>query len=355
MSTSASADPAYGLYCPVPPVDPLGGKVLNERSFRWFRALGLARGQWLAETEAACPMDLLAMACPEGVPERMRVVADLWLWEYAFDDHFFDAGEFDGDPTSAATLLMPHAYLLECPRYATPAPGSWEAAMLDVRTRMAACGPGTQLDRWSAIRRDLLLALIFEAAARQRGEYLSLRDTIRLRMDTTGALSYLNMIGFLHGYELSAAELAWPETVAATHACSAVLSLDNDLFSYDREKVVEPSVLMNAVETVAVHARLPATLAAQRVVELRNRIMRLLVRLTETLSRSGSAELAHYAKNMTQWVRANLDWSLATHRYVSYRPDADATFAVHLHLTETAAPSPAADTSTSIWWWDLID
>ncbi|MFY2563095.1 terpene synthase family protein [Corallococcus terminator] len=344
------SDP-YSLVCPIAPTDPRRALDLDPVAFRKFRAYELCPEQYLSTMERARPMTLLAMASPEAIPDRLRAVADLWLWEYAFDDHFFDGGQMHDDPAGACNLILPLLHLIESLDYAQPETGSWDAALLEIRTKMETLSSPGELDRWAALTRDMLVSFACEVSLGKAGARPGFRESLRLRMDTTGAKSYLSLIPYLNGYQLSDHELATPAVKAATQACCALLSIDNDLLSYDREKELEKGAMVNTVEALATKAAISPDEAAKKIITLRNHIMELYLRLRDTARPTASRELTHYIDNIGLWVRSNLDWSLSTPRYSAFGDTA--SFASQLQLVDTRSEPVGAAQGTGIWWWDL--
>jgi len=342
----------YSLFCPIVPTAPRHALDLEPAAFRKFRAYGLSSERYLSVMEQARPMTLLAQASPEAIPDRLRAVADLWLWEYAFDDHFFDGGLMHDNPAGACNLILPLLHLLESTDYAQPEAGTWDAVLLEVRERMEAMSNPGELDRWAALTRDMLVSFACEVSLGQAGTRPSFREGLRLRMDTTGAKSYLSLIPYINGYQLSDQELASPAVKAATQACCALLSIDNDLLSYEREKELEKGAMVNTVEALATRADLSPDEAARKIITVRNQMMELYLGLRDTVRPGASRELAHYIDNIGLWVRSNLDWSFTTRRYRDFSDKV--SFTSQLHLSDTRSEQPAGSAQgTGLWWWEL--
>ncbi|AKF86202.1 hypothetical protein MFUL124B02_23180 [Myxococcus fulvus 124B02] len=342
---------AYSIVCPIEPTDPRRILDLDSVAFQKFRGYGLVPDESLSALEQARPLALVALAMPDGIEDRVRAVADLWMWDYVFDEHFVDGGLMQGNPAAACNLILPLLHLFECPEYAQPAPGSWEAALQDICKKMESlCGPG-ELTHWASVTRDMFVAFAFGVSFGQAGARPGFRDTLRLRMDTTGSKSFLSLGPYMNGFALSDRELAIPEVKAANQACSVLLALDNDLLSYDREKALEKGVMVNTVEALATQEGISANEAAERIIIARNQTMALYLRLRHTLEQKASREVVRYLDTMGSWVRAALDWSLATLRYRSFTDQA--SFGSRLHLVDTASEPLDLGQGGSIWWWDL--
>lgn len=353
-SPDTPVDP-WELYCPVPPAELPHGADYDCVAADWLRRFELRDHAWLDAMERARPLELLATACPAGIPDRLQMVGDFWLWAYALDDAYFDSGTLTGDPGGACIMVWPLMCAVEpAPAHAAEANG-WETGLRDVRDRIAGCGSPAQTDRWAAATRGMLFSFAFEAAIVQRGRHLGLREYLAHRMESCGAKLFVLLIDFIHGYELPTAVLADNTVRAMTEAACVILGIDNDLFSYGREQVLEAGATLNSIDVVAAEFQLSTEQALVKTVEIRNRIMGSFLELSALVHQRGNADLAHYSRNLGQWIRANIDWSVSTRRYRDHTPDSGS------HLSVLGAPClsigvhPHRDgPQPATWWWNHL-
>ncbi|GAA3690304.1 hypothetical protein GCM10022267_91060 [Lentzea roselyniae] len=352
MATNAASQGVPGIYCPVPATCPSSGSDLDRAALDWLRQFNVCDEAWLDSMEQARPLQLLAAACPAGITDRLRMVGDLWMWAFAFDDAFFDGGVLTGDPGGACIMLRPLMRVLEAPYERSEEATGWEAALRDVRMRLEECGSPTQLNRWAAAARDMLFSFACEAAVVQQSRGLGLREYLTHRMDSSGAKHHLLLVDFTYGYELSTDSLADHVVRAATEACCVLLGMDNDLFSYDRERAVEADATLNSIDIVATEFGLSPEEALTKTLDIRNRIMTDFLDSTALIRQRGDANLAHYAQNLAQWVRANIDWSRTTRRYREHIPRDGRSLAVpDIQVGGRFAADPRRPV---VWWWERL-
>lgn len=338
-----------GLYCPIPATLHPSFTDLDRQAFAWIRDYDLVSGTWLDEMEKAGPLRLLAAACPDGIPERMQLVAEFWLWAYALDDTFFDGGIFTGNPSGACHALRPWLRALELPDESLVQDDAWTAALRSVRLQLENTGTTMQIHRWAAAAREMLSSLVCEAAYIQRETLPSLRDYLTLRMETSGAKHHLLLIDFTHGYELTYEQLTAPPVRAVSEACCVLLGIDNDLFSYARESATEGPVRLNAVGILARDRNISVSQAFAEVIRIRNQIMSGFVHLSADIIGEADVSIAHYTHNLGQWVRANLDWSARTQRYSAFTATGSSALP-HLEIHESPVSTPGSDR-----WWECLD
>ncbi|KAA8886200.1 hypothetical protein F3087_26795 [Nocardia colli] len=338
-----------GLYCPIPATPHSSFTDLDRQAFAWIRDYDLVSGSWLDEMEQAGPLRLLAAACPDGIPERMQLVAEFWLWAYALDDTFFDGGIFTGDPSGACQALRPLLRALEFPGESLVQDDAWTAALRSLRRQLETIGTPMQIHRWAAAAREMLFSLVCETAYIHRETLPGLRDYLTLRMETSGAKHHLLLIDFTHGYELTYEQLTAPPVRAVSEACCVLLGIDNDLFSYARESATEGTLRLNAVDVLTRDRDLSIPQAFAEVIRIRNQIMSGFLHLSVDIIAEADAGIAHYTHNLGQWVRANLDWSARTQRYAAFTATGSSALP-HLEICD----SPTVTTG-SHQWWECLD
>jgi hypothetical protein len=114
---------------------------------------------------------------------------------------------------------------------------------------------------------------------------------------------------------------------------------------------------LDAVEVIARERAVSESAAVTEMIELRDRMMVLFLRMRDDLARNGSAPLRRYLTTLGHGIRSNIDWSLRTPRYrvlgrTDRYPDG-----VRLRLRGgcTETPADARLESPPIpsiaWWW----
>lgn len=308
------------LYCPISATPAAAGVVedLRRQASTWLDTFGICSSEWLARMEDADPTRLLADACPEAAVEPLRFAARLWYWEYALDDMCVDGGLLFGRPSEAARMISEIRRYLQAPQTATSPESRWLRPLWELRGHIVSIASPVQVDRWLATTRDMFASFEREVSLRSgAAEVSSIDEHLLMRMDTSGARQYTGLIDVLHGYVLHRGELSAPAVRGATEACCALLGLDNDIYSYQREFAAHGPSCLNAVTIIAAERDLDPHSALLAAVSLHNDLMRRFLRLSEEASTGSSAQLSHYLANLACWIRANIDWGLTSSRYAN--------------------------------------
>nr|WP_277348012.1 terpene synthase family protein [Streptomyces sp. HNM0574] len=250
--------------------------------------------------------------------------------------------------------------VIEVPEAPVLEDNPWARGLRDLRMRLGRKATPTQMARWVAAWRRYFFGLGWETLHRSQGTVPTLNEFVAMRMAGTVGMEILTtMSDIADGYELPTADLERPAVRALTEMSWMLVALDNDLYSYHREALLQGNGL-NTVDVIARSEGCSPEAAVLRTVALRDRVMCLFLRLREQEAPRSGPELRRYTESLGQWVRAHLDWGLVSARYL--RPlGPDSPPATWTELPHEFAPAPVDDSPgppelpAVAWWWQCLE
>lgn len=359
MKTTVRPLEIPALYCPIPTANHPQADAIDERSVQWLAGFGLYPDA--SELDYVRRMrfgQLATRAFPRADTERVQILSDFVTWTI-FDDPHCDHIGPDIDPCEPVRILTQLSRVLEAPGASLLAGNPWIEALLDVRRRIVEHASPAQLARWLGACQMYCLASVWEAAYQRTGTLPTLDDYVTMRLPNGGVQMYTTLDDVLEGYELPARELARPEVQALTEMCWTVIAWDNDLFSHYKE-TVRGHVCVNLIAVLARHHGTSQQAAVTQAVAMRDRVMCCYLRLRARVLDDAGAELTRYIASLDRWIRANIDMSVRSERYLNPL-NHDRTSGDWIELPLETAPYPSdADPGplpfkSIAWWWRLTD
>lgn len=289
-----------------------------QESTEWALDLGLIiSGHRLRRLHRADAAGLAGRACPEGSVERLRLLADLISWLFVIDDACDEDGLGDAPtrlaPTVAALLdvLDRHGEAAEGPGAAGPLGD----ALADLCRRVRATGTPAMLLRFVGEVREYLLALLWEAANRERGRVPELAEYVQMRRHTGGVHPSFTLTELAAGGQPRAADRAAPALVALDLLAADLVCWCNDVFSYGKESAEQPDG-HNLVAVIAAGPVAGGETAALRAAADRfNESLTAYLKTESALLAAGDDSLRPAVTARRNWIRATYDWSLRAARY----------------------------------------
>ncbi|MEC4019561.1 terpene synthase family protein [Streptomyces sp. H27-D2] len=348
------------FYCPIPAAAHPDTAGFDRRSADWFRGFGACDDEAIKRLSEGKVALVPGLALPHGIPEVVEIATNFEYLGHGFDEIAFEAGRFGQQPDEAAGLLALMTRVIEVPEAPVLEDNPWAAGLRDLRRSLERHATPTQMSRWVAAWRRYFFGLGWETLHRSQGTLPSLNEFISMRMAGTVGMEILTtMSDIAEGYELPTAELEKPAVRALIEMSWMLVALDNDLYSYHREALLQGNGL-NAIDVVAREDGCTTTQAVPKVVAMRDRVMCLFLRLRDQLALDSGWELNRYVATLAQWVRAHLDWALASPRYLTPL-GADSPPGTWAQLPTSYAPRPTDDNLEPLpipavaWWWRCAD
>ncbi|GIG89989.1 terpene synthase family protein [Plantactinospora endophytica] len=292
---------------------------VRPQSTRWAAELGLVRSTAsVRRLDRANAADLAGRACPDARPEHLRLLCDLFTWLFTFDDHCDDDG-LGEDPARLAPVVGQLLDVLDL--LGGPAPpelaavaGPTAAALHDLCRRVRAHGSPRLLLRFVGQMRDYLLALLWEAANRERDRVPAVAEYLQMRRHTGGVRPSFTLTDLAYGGlaeatcrgDLDAASL---DDLAADLVCWC-----NDVFSYAKERRQGRdghNLIVVLAQSAGREEQAGLLDAARRF----NAGLRAYLRLESALLTGADTDTLRFVTARRAWIRGSYDWSLGAGRY----------------------------------------
>ncbi|MFF7635296.1 hypothetical protein ACFZB9_19390 [Kitasatospora sp. NPDC008050] len=346
---SAAPVPAglLAFYCPLDVEVSPDIKLFQQRTREWAERFDLGEGdrertRMLALTGSS----FLAHTYPHATGAVGQALADYSAWGWVPNDVIGS-----GCPLPEAVSLMGRwEFMMHSPHSWPASTDPRDAALADVMARLRALLSPVNWERFTAAQGTWLYQMGWEASLREQGATLSVNDYLALRFTAGAALAAGSYIAPVEGIELSADDWAHPVVRAASAAGLLVAVLDNDRYSYLRERhlPVQKENLFHAVQRD--HPGLTVTEAIARGVAIRDRLMTLYLRLREQLLTGAADDLRRHVTGIDRIISGNINFCTATTRYLL--TDAiDITTNTDKPTDPSTAPLPYP---TIAWWWDQL-
>jgi len=344
------------LYCPFTCGNRSDAAAIDTRSSDWLLSYGTfpdaAAAGYLRRMRMG---ELAARAMPDAPAERVQVLADFIVWT-VFDDPMVDMPALTGDPIMTVALVNKMIRMLEAPR-APILPGNpWVESLRDIRLRFGSDASPLQVARFvDAVRMYGVGALWHTACVRAR-VMPSLDDYVMMRLPSGGLQMYTTLSDWVEGYEVSSEEMARPDVRALTEMAWMLIAWDNDFLSHYKESV-SPGICINLINVVGKERGLQLEEALRRAIALRDRLMLRFIDVFGRVRPSAGDLLGRYLDCLPRWIRANIDFTVRSERYLNPL-NCDPTVGLWADLSTDIAPSPSDRSPEPLsmpaisWWWD---
>jgi hypothetical protein len=347
-----AGQPFSQICCPVPAAIHPAADELNDATLCWLREHELYADQaQLRRLERTRPGLLAARVVPDGAPGPLQVFTDFHTWLFAFDDEYCDEGAPAAMPAREWTPFL--ARLLRQAETGTAEllPGNrYARALQDIAQRLSACCAPEQKIRWVNALRMYFSALVWETQSRQPDgrarPRLTAADYVLMRLHNGAMHSSIALLDVAAGYVLPASQRECAEVSALIEMTAILVSWDNDIFSWRKERQGGAGWQQNFLDVLAPgHAE-----ALRLAVCLRNGVMDRFTVLADHVTADAEPELRQFVAALGHWVRANLDFSRETARY------ADPERGVPRDWPATVSARWLADPATfpALAWWDSV-
>jgi hypothetical protein len=348
------------FFCPIDPVMHPDMDLVARRSGEWATSVGLVRDgteltRWLASTSA----DFYGGMVPNADTDHYQAAADWVYWGFYFDDAHCDEGDNATLPNRFTLLMGRLQRMLETGDERLCGGDRYLLGLCDLAHRYQKLATPTQYERWLTAHRRWLFGVVQQITCRSLGRPLTLDDYLLIRLSDCGGLPTQAMFEFANTAEIPGREFDSPAVRAITELFCLIAALDNDRTSRYKE-VRGQHGHYNAVDVLVHELSVPEPEAEATLIRLRDRMMVLLLRMREWLSRTASEPLGLYLEALGHGIRSNIDWSLRTPRYAvdasgDKRPDG-ARMRLRSHCTDRptdSRPEPPPLSSVASWWSHL--
>ena len=313
------------FFNPYPSRINLHREIASKNALRWACENGLINGRSaLEQAQSSHFSALAALAYPEANSADLALINCWIIWLFMFDDQM-DAcrlGQHTDDCRRVVQRILRLMHPFPSRQDVSFADNAIELAWLDFWGRISEGMSLTMQQRFLEDVRGYLLGTQWEIdkrASHQIPDLLSYIDGRR----TTGAVATLfDCIEYTSHSELPPSFCNSALFSAFRNAANDVVTMTNDIFSYDKE--IANGEVNNCVVVCQQLLKRPLQEAVEFVNNLQTSRIHLFLRTkndldaffeTTALLETERKKVLHYVEGMQDWMRGNLEWSLATRRY----------------------------------------
>ncbi|WP_236238790.1 selina-4(15),7(11)-diene synthase [Streptomyces sp. CC228A] len=342
------------IYSPIPPAIHPCHTEADVQTAAWAETFRIGSEELRARLVAQEIGTFAARILPEGREEVVSLLADFILWLFGVDDGHCEEGELGRRPGDLAGELHRLLRVAHNPEAPLMLDDPLAAGLRDLRLRVDRYGTVGQAARWVDTLREYFFAVVWEAGYRRSGTVPRLNDYTLMRLYDGATTVVLPLLEMGHGYELQPHERDRTEVRAVTEMASFIITWDNDIFSYHKEKKEKKATgyYLNALRVMEEHSGLTPEQALAEAISQRDRVMCLYADLTAHLTRHGSPQLGQYLRSIGHFIRGAEDWGISSVRYTT--PDDPADIPSFFRDTPVDDSRKPLDIPVVRWWWDLL-
>lgn len=348
IATSVSADPAEArilqFYCPfTTETNPEGARLLRA-TVDWASRYDLGSGnpaktQMLAQTGVAYTV----CANPHVRGELAQALSDYNAWAWTVND-------FVGSAVSTADAV----YRLGRWERIVRSPRSWhgdgdlfESAGGEVLDRIHSLVTPVQWQRFVAGQSQWIQAMSWEVAIRELARPLGINEYVAMRISCVGVYAATSYFDMTEGMELSEKQWSDPLVRAAVEAGAFTGGLDNDRYSYLREKdlTITKNNIFTALRTD--YPQLTEYDIVDRAIGLRDQCLTQYLHLRDKALATAGKALGQYLRAVDLMVGGNLNFAVTGIRYQN--PGTASALTITPHAPHTSGPR--LHIPTIEWWW----
>ncbi|WP_372412369.1 hypothetical protein [Streptomyces luteireticuli] len=358
LDTSAISIPP--VYCPIASAIHPNSGTIQARSIEWITGLDyFSHPTRLPRIIGSRAGQLSARLAPDGFDDHVQTTADVFTWQFAFDDDRCDNSELGHDSDGYLCLLAELLAVTNTLDAEPPSDDPYIILLHGLWRRIRDQTPPGLAHRIMDANREWLVSMAIQASSAARGNR-SLNHYAVYRQWSGAHLSTCANLENSYRVHVPPQEFHSPRVRAATAAVGLIVCWDNDLFSY-RKEITGQQVENNALLLVMEERGCSLQEAVDIVVAQRDRTVCLFLKLRELLLPTASHELHEYLKALGHYIRGCLDWYLTTPRYTHIGGSDGYERYDCLTLPVGWADTPSDSTLEPIeglpavaWWWDQL-
>ncbi|MFF7725713.1 hypothetical protein [Streptomyces sp. NPDC008001] len=337
------------IYCPIPPATHPEAAQVETEIIKWASRSGMCpRPEHLDKLAGTLPAGLTGQILPGAPTDRLVTIARFFAWLFVFDDRHYDEVVTPPNPARMAATCARLVRVLET-RALPPDATAFESVLHEITHQLTALAGPAQFRRWLTAMRAYLFSLVWKASNRCSHVTPGLDEYALMRIHGGAVMTTVTLLDVGGGYEVPEEDFLLPALQALTEMCSLLVGWDNDLLS--RAKEQHTSDRQNLVDVLAAEYRIGMDEALDEAIALRNLLLARFMELRDRTASLTGSSTRRYLTSMSQWIRANLDWSLSTCRYQLAGPLAEIT--EQPPLAEGTRTHPSRLFSIGNWWQPL--
>lgn len=254
---------------------------------------------------------------PYAALDRLLVAGAFSQWLFFLDDQYDDHPELGRNPVAVRQIMERHLETLSTGRV-PPDPTAFARFTVYLRRRLEALSPPGWMERF--LRN--VHAYLFDGSLRTVEHWAADRvpstdDYLSLRMHDSAVFPAIDMIEVAAGIRLPPQVLEHPSIVEMRRLTVRHTAYVNDLFSYQKE-VLWSGTPCNLVRVLMHNESICFEEAVSEIAAMVDRDVQRFVELERGLPGFPPAiadEVDAYLGGMKDWMRGNVEFSLASGRY----------------------------------------
>lgn len=340
------------LSCPFAPGLNSDVRQMNEAGLSW-----ISRYRMFSEVEwrryvAMQPGYLPGHVMPNApMGPGLLAASNLLFWLWAYDD--LECDEVQGRTSVEAHIarLYDLGRIVETPTIVSSR-DPFVASLSDLRRQVDGAASPMQAARWASAMQAYFLANTAVAIHNVRGTLPDLDSYVAQRIHSGAVKPALMLLDVAEGCEVPARDMESLDVWALNEMVCTLVGWDNDLLTYHKE-LARGGVDHNLLTVLAESLGCPVSDALPVAIDMRERVMRLYLKLYKQAYTTAGSELRRYLRGLSSWIRGHLDWGLHTVRYRDLDAGAE--------LPEGCAAPPddlnpePLPIPTISWWWGRLD
>ncbi|WP_326649950.1 MULTISPECIES: selina-4(15),7(11)-diene synthase [unclassified Streptomyces] len=339
------------IFSPIPPAIHPRHADIDVQTAAWAETFRIGSDELRGKLVMQDIGTFSARILPEGREEVVSLLADFVLWLFGVDDGHCEEGELGRRPGDLAGLLHRLLRIAQNPEAPMLLDDPLAAGLRDLRLRVSRYGTAGQTARWVDALREYFFSVVWEASHRSAGTVPDLNDYTLMRLYDGATSVVLPLLEMGHGYELQPHERDRTTVRAAAEMASFIITWDNDIFSYHKERS-GPGYFLNVLRVLEQESGLGTDQALTTAIAQRDRVMCLFMRLSDYVAEQGSPQLRQYLQSLASFIRGAQDWGISSVRYTT--PDDPASIPTVFRDTPTDDSREPLDIPAIAWWWGLL-
>lgn len=327
-------------------------------SMGWLKKYQLVADEHQAENIANAGSYFTALSYPDIKYFQVRDITDFCSWVCLLDD----AGEellLHNSFPQLIHFFSSLKYICEEPSYQNPTHLGLSTenpivqALLDLKSRLSNWAGIPQINRLMKAVGSFASGIQWENTFKIQNKYPDLTTFCAMRIASGGMEIPSALASCINNVQLSMSEYTNPVIQVLTKSVSFVALLDNDIYSYAKEKASDSGYYNNIIQIYLIsYPDLGEEQAISKAIDLRNQIL-FLYHLLKQKYQYICEPISLYLKGLEDVVSGNLIFCSTNKRYKVANDRKGYDFKIIQRCEQSM--SPPKDIVSISWWWSLLE
>lgn len=326
-------------------------------SMGWLKQYQLTSDAHHAENIANAGANYMALSYPEIKHFQVRDITDFCSWGCLLDD----IGEqylLHNSFPQLVNFFSSLQYICEEPDYQNPTHLGFSNenplidAFLNLKSRLSTWAGVSEINHLMKSIGYFISGIQWENSFKAQHTYPELSTFCAMRMVSSGLETIFALGHCVNNVSLTVMENTNPIMQVLTKSISLVAILDNDIYSYEKEKASNAGYFNNIIQIYLIsYPDLSEEQAISKAIDLRNQTF-LLYQLLKQKYHYIYEPTALYFKGLEDVISGNLVFSSINKRYKVANDQKGHNFTIIRSAKQDIIPPK--DISSISWWWSLL-